>query len=176
MDETRTKVRPPRPDDERWRFLRDVFVFQIKMLVDNARDFALIPVSLIAALIDLIFRGEREGSLFYRVLRWGAESEKLIDVYSAIEPRAALRDSGELESRSLNPEYSIDAVVARLERVVVREYEKGGTAASIKAAMDRALNQIHQETGPVREKASHLVTLAADRLRTARPGDLKDEA
>ncbi len=175
MEETQTLVPAPRPDDERWRFLRDVLVFQIKMLADNARDFALIPVSLVAALIDLIFRGEREGSLFYRVLRWGAESEKMIDVYSAIEPPAALADSSGSDARTLKPEYSIDAVVSRLERVVVREYEKGGTAASIKAAMDRALNQMHQETGPVREKASHLVTLAADRLRTARPGDLKDD-
>ena len=82
----------PRPEpgatpnaDERWKFLRDVVVFQLKMLVDNLRDFALIPVSLGAALFDLFVKGEREGALFYKVLRWGAHSEKIIDVYSAIE-------------------------------------------------------------------------------------------
>lgn len=176
MDETRSLLPAPRTDDERWRFLRDVLVFQIKMLADNARDFALIPVSLVAALIDLIFRGEREGALFYRVLHWGAESEKMIDVYSAIAPPTMGNDPAGSGLLNLKPEYSIDAVVSRLERVVVREDQKGGTAASIKAAMDRALNQMHQETGPVRDKASHFVTLAADRLRTARPGDLKDDA
>lgn len=125
MDETRRLLPALRPHDDRWRFLRDVLVFQIKMLADNARDFALIPVSLVAALIDLIFRGEREGALFYRVLHWGAESEKMIDVYSAIEPRATLRDSAEGESPSSSqPEFSIDAVVSRLERVVVREYKR----------------------------------------------------
>lgn len=176
MDKTPGLNLTSRREDDRWRFLRDVLVFQIKMLADNARDFALIPVSLVAALVDVIFRGEREGSLFYRVLRWGAASERLIDVYSALKPPAARPDSAEGSSARLQPEYSIDAVVARLERVVIRECEKGGTAASIKAAMDRALDQMHQETGPVRDKASQLVTLAADRLRTARPGDLKDDA
>ena len=41
--------------NERWKFFRDVLVFQFKMLLDNVRDFALMPVSLVAALIDLIF-------------------------------------------------------------------------------------------------------------------------
>ena len=38
--------------NERWKFFRDVLVFELKMLLDNVRDFALMPVSLVAALID----------------------------------------------------------------------------------------------------------------------------
>src|SRR5438128_9950336 len=71
--------------NERWKFLRDVVVFQLKMFLDNVRDFALMPISLVAALIDLVSKGEREGALFYKVLRWGSHSEQVIDVYSAIE-------------------------------------------------------------------------------------------
>src|SRR3954447_2359100 len=123
--------------DDHWAFLRDVVVFQIKMLLDNVRDFALMPISLIAAAIDLIFKGERQGALFYQVLRWGAHSEEVINVYSAIAKH---------ERPEINPNYTIDAVIARLEGVLVRECEKGGTAASIKAAMDRAINQIQVET------------------------------
>ena len=41
---------------DRWKFLRDVLVFQLKMFLDNVRDFALMPISLVAALIDLVFR------------------------------------------------------------------------------------------------------------------------
>ncbi len=52
--------------NERWKFFRDVLVFQVKMFLDNVRDFALMPVSLVAALIDLIFKGKRHGSLFIR--------------------------------------------------------------------------------------------------------------
>jgi hypothetical protein len=105
----------PAGSGERWRFLRDVAVFQLKLLLDNLRDFALVPISLVAALIDLIYKGEREGALFYRVLRWGAHSEEVIDVYSAIEQHPP-------DGFKMNPAYTIDAVIARLEGVLVREY------------------------------------------------------
>lgn len=162
----KANVKPSDADNrgERWQFLRDVAVFQLKMLVDNARDFALIPVSLGAALVDLIFKGEREGALFYKVLHWGAQSEKIIDVYSAIESPAGT------EGKRTARDFTIDAVVAQLERVVVRECEKGGTAASVKAAMDRAIDQIHRGTGPTRERATDLVTRATDRLKDSLKG------
>ena len=157
---------------DRWMFLRDVLVFQLKLLVDNLRDFALMPISLGAALVDLVFRGEREGALFYRVLRWGAHSEKIIDVYSAIDPPSreaaavGLSDGTAEGGFAVNPNYTIDGVIARLEGVLVREYEKGGTAASIKTAMDRAIDQLHRETSGTRDRAREVVERAADRLRT----------
>ncbi|HEY1582838.1 MAG TPA: hypothetical protein VGF73_07060 [Chthoniobacterales bacterium] len=152
MSATESLVIPPKRDDH-WKFLRDVIVFQLKMLLDNLRDFALMPVSLLAAAIDLIFKGERQGSLFYQVLRWGAHSEEVIDVYSAIE------------RPTVNPSYTIDAVIARLEGVLVRECEKGGTATSIKTAMDRAINQIQIETSGPRDRAKEAVTRVAEKLR-----------
>lgn len=142
---------------ERWRFLRDVLVFQLKMLLDNVRDFALMPITLVAALIDLISKGDREGALFYKVLRWGSHSERVIDVYSAIE--------AESDNLKVNPNYTVDGVIARLEGVLVRECEKGGTAASIKAAMDRAIDQLHAETSGTRARAQNIVTRTSERLR-----------
>jgi hypothetical protein len=144
--------------DERWKFLRDVLVFQLKMFLDNVRDFALMPIALVAAIIDLVFRGEREGALFYKVLRWGSHSEAVIDVYSAIEHH----ERGDFK---VSRDYTVDGVIARLEGVLVREYEKGGTAASIKAAMDRAIDQVHAETGGARDKARDVVVRTADKLR-----------
>ncbi|MGI8890931.1 MAG: hypothetical protein ACR2G0_09155 [Chthoniobacterales bacterium] len=148
---------PPEHDpDDHWKFLRDVAVFQLKMLLDNVRDFALMPVSLIAALVDLIFKGERQGTLFYQVLRWGAHSERVIDVYSAIE--------GDDET-VVHPDYTVDAVIARLEGVLTRECAKGGTAANVKAAMDRTIQQIQTEASIPRARARDAVARAADRLR-----------
>jgi hypothetical protein len=144
--------------DDRWKFLRDVIVFQLKMFLDNVRDFALMPISLGAALIDLVYRGEREGALFYKVLKWGSHSEEVIDVYSAIEHH----ERGDFK---ISPDYTVDGVITRLEGVLVRECEKGGTAASIKAAMDRAIDQLHAETGGARNKARDVVVRTADRLR-----------
>src|SRR5882672_3876736 len=144
-------------NDDHWKFLRDVLVFQLKMLLDNVRDFALMPVSLVAALIDLIFKGERQGALFYQVLKWGAHSEEVINVYSAIETH---------ERPAVNPNYTIDAVIKRLEGVLVRECEKGGTAASIKAAMDRAIDQIQIETSGPRNRAREAVVRVTKKFRS----------
>ena len=144
--------------DERWKFWRDVAVFQLKMFLDNVRDLVLMPVSLVAAVIDLIMKGEREGALFYKVLRWGSHSEEVIDVYSAIKDH----DPGNFK---VSPTYTVDAVIARLEGVVVREVEKGGTAATIKSAMDRAIDQLHAETGSVRDKTLNVVTRTTGKLR-----------
>jgi hypothetical protein len=143
---------------DRWRFLRDVLVFQLKMFLDNVRDFALMPISLVAALIDLISKGEREGALFYKVLKWGSHSEQVIDVYSAIEHH-------ETSDFKLSPNYTVDGVIARLEGVLVRECEKGGTAASIKAAMDRAIDQLHAETSGTRDRAQNIVARTTEKLR-----------
>ena len=56
---------PPSADSHaRWRFLRDVIVFQLKMLLDNVRDFALMPISLIAAALDLVFKSDRAPSAY----------------------------------------------------------------------------------------------------------------
>ena len=150
-------VQPAQKENDHWRFLRDVLVFQFKMLLDNLRDFALMPVSLVAAAIDLFFKGEKQGSLFYQVLRWGAHSEEVIDVYSAINAHGR---------PEVNPNYTIDAVIARLEGVLVRECEKGGTAASIKAAMDRAINQIQVETSGPRDRAKEALARTTDKLRS----------
>jgi hypothetical protein len=152
---------PPPPQthsSDRWTFLRDVLVFQLKMLLDNIRDFALMPISLVAALIDLVIRGEREGALFYKVLRWGSHSEAVIDVYSAIEHH----EKGDFK---ISKDYTVDGVIARLEGALTREYEKGGTAASIKVAMDRAIDQLHAETGGARDRARDAIVRTTDKLR-----------
>jgi hypothetical protein len=157
MTSSELEVAPGPADHSRWTFLRDVAVFQFKMLLDNLRDFALMPISLGAALIDLFYKGEREGALFYRVLRWGSHSEEVIDVYSPIK-----HETGDFK---INPNYTVDGVIARLENVLVREYEKGGTAASIKSAMDRAIDELHRGTSETRDRAKEVFGRAAEKLR-----------
>ena len=147
----------PSPHDPhaRWRFLRDVAVFQFKLALDNLRDFALVPISLIAAGIDLLFKGEREGTLFYTVLRWGLHSEKVIDLYSVIE-----RGEGP------GHDFTVDAGIARLEAVILREYEKGGKAARVKVAVDHAIDEIRRESEAAPVKARDALVRAADTMRT----------
>ena len=146
----------PSSPHARWRFLRDVAVFQFKLALDNMRDFALIPVTLVAAGIDLVFRGQREGALFYKVLEWGWHSEKVIGLYSMLEAR---------DEEPLAHDYTVDSVLTRLEAAIVREYEKGGSAASVKRAVDRAIDQIQRGGSLPRAKVDDAVTRAAGKLR-----------
>ncbi len=60
---------PRNNSDDRWKFVRDVMVFQLKLFLDNVRDLVLMPISLVAALIDLVLRGRPEGE---RVLQSAA--------------------------------------------------------------------------------------------------------
>lgn len=76
------------------------------------------------------------------------------------------RSSGADGKRVVTPSYTVDAVVTRLEQVLVRECEKGGTAASIKAAMDRTFDQIHQETSAPRARARDAVTRVSETIRS----------
>ena len=132
-----------------------LFQLQLKLLLDNIRDFALAPIALVAAIIDLVVRGNREGTCFYKVLEWGAHSERVIDVYSALERRGI--------DPSLNHNYTVDTLISKVEGVIVREFEKGGTAASVKLAVDRAIDQLQVGAG---DRAKNLVKGAAGKLRT----------
>ncbi len=147
---------PPVEDDShaRWRFMRDVLVFELKLVLGNLHNFLFVPVSLAAAAADILFRHELQGARFYKVMEWARHSDEAIDLYSAL-------DEDETRTRKF---YSVDAVVARIEDVIVREYAKGGTTASVKAAVDRALNKIQRET-PAALNPEDIVKRAAEKIR-----------
>jgi hypothetical protein len=147
----------------RWRFLRDVIYFQLKLVLGNLQNFALVPVSIGAAIMDLVMKGEHEGQRFYWVLHWGRRTDEMIDIYSAIGGYNP--SGGEPGDPAMKSEFKIDSVLARIEGVIVREYEKGGTAASVKSAVDKAIDEMHAKTGGAGERANEMFKNAADKLR-----------
>jgi len=144
----------------RWRFFRDVLVFQLKLVLGNLQNFLLLPISLGAALVDFVMPGKAQGERFYWVLNWGRKTDEAINIYGAI---GGYHATGPDEAASAK--YTVDAVVAKLEAVIVREYEKGGKAASIKEAVDKALDDMQAKTGDAGERANDAFKQAADRLR-----------
>ena len=152
MSETSTP--PPQPAHTRWHFIRDVLVLQVKLILGNIHNFFLIPITLTAAAIDLVVKTDRHGGLFYRALDWGRRAEEAIGLYSALD-----RDD-----EGLKHDFTVDAVIKRLEGVIVREYEKGGTAAGMKTAIDTALDQLHSETGKTAAKAQEAAQAVIKKL------------
>ena len=71
----------------RWRLLRDVVVFQIKLGMEAVLDITLIPVSLAAAGLDLLLGNWRRPRWFHAVLRFGERCEHWIDLWGSRDAR-----------------------------------------------------------------------------------------
>jgi len=65
----------------RWRLVRDVVVFQVKLGMEALLDLTLIPVSLAAAGLDLLLGNWRQPRWFHAVLRFGERCERRIDLW-----------------------------------------------------------------------------------------------
>jgi hypothetical protein len=63
--------------------LRDLLLFQLKLFLDGFVDLILSPVAIVAAAIEVFFRGERRGRLFYAVLRLGERVDLWLNLYGA---------------------------------------------------------------------------------------------
>ncbi|HSN52104.1 MAG TPA: hypothetical protein VLS87_06200, partial [Woeseiaceae bacterium] len=113
---------------DRWTLIRDVFVFQAKLLVDGFRDLLLVPASLVAGIWSLVAGGkDGPGPQFYRLVSLGKQSELWIDLFKAYE-NAPPEIRREHEFAVSN----MDELVDRFESFVVEEYERGGLTAQAK--------------------------------------------
>lgn len=156
------------PGHERWHFIRDLLVFQLKLVLGNLLNFVMLPVSLAAAVYDLLVKPkERQGENFYRVLEWSREADEAINVYGAIggyhstgrSPAAVCAEDAQPAADvagGTDPGgpsgagwrgTTVDGVVRSVEDAIVREIRKGGSAASLKAAIDRLLDQMQRDAG-----------------------------
>jgi hypothetical protein len=124
---------------DRWTLIRDIFVLQLKLVVDGLRDFILVPVSLIIGIASLVKGGDSPGSQFYELLRTGRRSERWINLFGAAE-----RVYGPSIEEDRFPTEDIDEMVSRVESFVVDEYSKGGVTQQAKNQLDRALDSLHK--------------------------------
>ncbi len=149
-----TELVPQTNADTRWKFIRDVVVFEAKLALNNLHNFFQIPLTLAVAVFDLFVRGKTQGERFYKMVEMGRTIDDAIDIYSVIEHR----------ERVLNKDFTVDAVLGKVEAVIQREFEKGGTATSMKLAVDRAIDEMQAKTGDAAAKAADAAKTAADKL------------
>ena len=159
---------PNEPPHTRWHFIRDVLVFQLKLVIGNIQNFVLVPVSLAAAALDLVIKGDREGEKFYWVMQWGRRTDEMINVYSAI---GGYYPSGGPDEHPLVKNLSMDALLAQVEGVIVREYEKGGTAASIKSAVDRVIDGMQAQGDKSKTKFDEAVQNVSEKWKAKNQAD-----
>lgn len=134
------------PEIDRWTMMRDIAVFQVKLVVDGLRDFLLVPASLIVGIISLFGDDGKPSSHFYDLLKMGKRSERFIDLFGALRNSPSPVDDAEQEGDA-----SIDDLVQKIETYVVDEYRRGGVTSQAKARVDEALDAIQRN---VRSKDS----------------------
>ena len=135
-------LREADPKARRWQLVRDLAVFQAKLIVDGLKDLVLSPVSLMAALAGLLFDRRDPGRSFYELLRWGHGFDRWVNLFGASQ--RALPPASEPQASGLATGTSdgLDAYVAKLERVLVEQYNRGGLTAKAKDALDQAIDRL----------------------------------
>jgi hypothetical protein len=98
--------------------IKAVAILQLKVLLGAARDLAVGPTAIAAALADLVLLKQRKPRFFAMVLRFGELSDRYIDVWSGA------RDPDE------DPRENVDALIRRVE-TVVRDPEVGARQARV---------------------------------------------
>lgn len=73
------------PSRSRLPLVRDFLIFQLKLLIDGAKDVVLFQFSILAVLFDLIRGRRRNPGLFYRVLSLSERFDLWLNVHAAAE-------------------------------------------------------------------------------------------
>jgi len=126
---------------DRWALIRDIAVFQVKLLVDGFRDLVLVPISLVTGVVGLLKGGDEIGAEFYGLLRLGRQSEHWINLFGAVSNYEA-SGSGDDPAKVRD----IDEIVARVENFIIDEYRKGGVTAQAKKRLDQAIDSLSRVT------------------------------
>lgn len=72
--------------------MRDLLLFQMKLWLDGLKDVVLSPISIGAAILDVLSSSNHR-SFFYRVLQLGERFDRWLNLYNASQ-RAPSRPSG----------------------------------------------------------------------------------
>jgi hypothetical protein len=124
-----------RPSPDNRTLIRDVAVFQFKLIVDGLRDFFLVPVSLVAGILSLVSgRDGVPGSHFYQLLGVGKQSEDWIDLFGATRNAPP-----GLAEHIHFPQGNMDEVIDNIETFVRDEERRGGMTTQARERLETVL-------------------------------------
>ena len=128
---------PGSKQQDRWIVIRDMLVFQFKLVVDGILDLVLLPVSLVVGLISFTGRGPKSGTEFYALMRMGRRGERWINLFGAVERRRGSAEEDEDFAAK-----DLDALVSRVESFLIDEDRKRGVTAQTRQRLDAALDSL----------------------------------
>jgi hypothetical protein len=98
----------------RWVILRDLLIFQVKLVLDGTKDIVLAPISIGAAALDLVLPGQRPGRRFYAVMRTGERFDRWLSLFAAADKADVYQDGLFGASRAGSP-----SLLGRIEAIVI---------------------------------------------------------
>jgi len=108
--------------------LREVAVFQGKLLIDALKDLVLSPLSLVAGFLDILKATPRRASRFGAIMKAGRDFERHLNLFG--NPRTSGPD---------DRGWTVDDLITGFESTL-REQSAGGTAgATARSALDKTL-------------------------------------
>jgi len=122
--------------EQRWRLLRDLGAFVLKVGLEAIRDLVLIPLALVAGLAGLVLSPAEPDRFFREVLRLGARFDDFLDLFGAGARGDALPSAHALGATR------VDDLVDGIEAVLREQHQRGGVTAGAKDAIDRALDAV----------------------------------
>jgi hypothetical protein len=130
--------------------LRDLAIFQIKLLLDGVKDVVLVPTSILAALLDLVWPTGTRGARFYAVMTAGEKFDNWLNLFGASTAAASHAEGLFGASRA-----GADSLLGRLEEIVLGHKEDDDTApaAGTRAAEDPEAGRTSGQRSA--ESASH---------------------
>jgi hypothetical protein len=93
--------------------LRDLLLFQVKLILDGLKDLLLVQLSVFAALADLFLGGSRRGWIFYGFMRSCERFDLWLNLYSAAS-LAQRTPGGLIEERPRG----VDSLLSTIEFLV----------------------------------------------------------
>jgi hypothetical protein len=135
MTQLAAPAAPPEEHHERrWSLIRDVGIFQLKMLLEALRDVLLPAATLVAGGVGTILGGERPERYFHEVLRLGARFDVWLNLFGPIgEPG---------RSGVLAADAGVDRTLRHLENLLREQHRKGQVTRQAKQSIDRWLDQV----------------------------------
>ena len=127
-------VPPEEHHEARWLLIRDVLVFQLKMLLEALRDVLLPAATLIAGGAGLLVGGDRPERFFHEVLRLGARFDVWLNLFEPIGHAGRVG--------ALAGDAGVDRTLRHLENLLVEQHRQGQVTRQAKQAIDRWLDQV----------------------------------
>lgn len=128
--------------------LKNLGIFQFKLMLDAFRDILLSPVAIGCGIIDLLKNNNEEHSYLKRLMAVGHLSDQWLNLFSYRSKKNTVETAG----ADLTPHLvktadsqTLDEVVDKIEDVIREHIAKDNQSAKSLQAMQQQLKQIHQK-------------------------------